>query len=71
MPDEESPQKLKTLEVSAEQDCIVLINRLEGFNKPGSNSLKLLLGTQKLLILLQGQLMLSPEFVTQSLHFFL
>ena len=71
MLDEVPPQKLETLEVPTEQDRAVLISHLEGFNGPGNNCLELLLGAQKLLILLQGQLMLSLEFVARSFHFLL
>ena len=64
MLDEVPPQEFEALEVPAEQNCVVLINSLKSFNSPGSNRLKTLLGTQKLLILLQGQLTLSPKVVT-------
>ena len=64
MLDEVPPQEFETLEVLAKQNHVVLISRLKSFDRPGNNSLKTLLGAQKLLILFQGQLMLSPKVIT-------
>ena len=61
--DEVPPQEFETFEIPTEQNRVVFVSRLKSFNRPRSNRLKTLLGTQKLLILLQGQLTLSPEII--------
>ena len=53
MLDEVTPQKLKTFEVPTEEYSVVLVNLLKTFDEPGSDGFKLLLGCQKLLVLLQ------------------
>ena len=54
MLDEVPPQKLKTFKEPTEEHCVVLVSLLEGLNGPSSNSFELILGRQKLVILLQG-----------------
>ena len=53
MLDEVPSQKLEAFKVSTEEYCVVLVNLLESLNRPGSDSLELLLGYLKLVVLLQ------------------
>ena len=52
MLDEVPPQKLKAFKVPVEEHSVVLVSLLESLDGPGSNSLELLLGSQKLIVLL-------------------
>ena len=54
MLDEVPPQKLKTFKVPTEEHYVVLVSLLESLDGPSSNSFKLLLGSQKLVVLFQG-----------------
>ena len=47
-------EKLKTFKVPTEEYCVVLVSLLESLDGPSSNSFELLLGSQKLVVLLQG-----------------
>ena len=63
MLDEVNPQKLKTFKVPTEEHYVVLVSLLESLDRPSSNSFELLLGSQKLVFLLQGY---SWRFILRS-----
>ena len=69
--DDVPPKELEALVVPTEENGVVLIILLKGFNGLSSNSLDLLVHNLELLVLLYGQLLLHPEVVSQSFSLFL
>ena len=66
MLDEVPSQELKAFVVLAEEYSIVLISLLKGLDGLGCDDLYFLLYRLKLLVLLQGQLPLSPQVDRQD-----